>query len=149
MNVVIFAVGLSLSLAFAAIRGGKPERWIAAMLGMAALASSIAYAAPIHRFHAVEVYVAAIDIALLAGITCVLAKADRFWPIALFAIHGVTVLAHAVKLLETAIVKQAYAIAIAAPSYLAIVVLTAGVVRHQQRLRQFGVDLDWSRDGIS
>ncbi len=146
MNVVVFLAGLIATLGLAAIYGGKPERWVAGMFAVATIASHLLYTGPTQRYHATELSVAVVDLALLAGITIVLAKADRFWPIALFAIHGVTVLAHIVKLLDTTIVKQAYAIAIAAPSYLAIATLTAGVIRHQRRLQQFGADLDWSQD---
>ena len=67
----------------------------------------------------------------------------------LVAIHGVTVLAHVVKLLNSSIIRHAYAIAIAAPAYLSLAVLIAGVLRHQARLRRSGADLDWSRDETS
>ena len=70
------------------------------MCAVAVLSSHLLYSAPAHRYASVEVYVAAVDLALLLGIVVIMALADRFWPIALFAIHGVTVLAHVVKVVQ-------------------------------------------------
>lgn len=145
INVILFLTALMLALGFAALYGGAPERWVAGMFAAATLASHLLYAGPAQRYHAAELYVAAVDLALLAGITVVLARADRFWPIALFATHGITVLAHVVKLLDAAVVKQAYAISIAAPGYLALLILTVGVLRHRRRAREFGADRAWSQ----
>ena len=145
MNILVFLTTLACALGLAARYGGAPERWIAAMFAVATLASHLVYAGPAQRYYTVEAYVAAVDLLLLAGITVILAKADRFWPIALFAVHGVTVLAHVVKLFDVSIIRHAYKIAIAAPSYCAVLTLIVGTLRHRQRLRTIGVDLDWSQ----
>ena len=146
INVILFLMALTLTLGFAALFGGAPERWVAGMFAAATLASHLLYTGPAQRYHAAELYVAAVDLALVAGITVILARADRFWPIALFAAHGVTVLAHIVKLLDAAVVKQAYAISIAAPGYLGLLILTVGVLRHRRRVREFGADRSWSQE---
>lgn len=145
MNIVIFLTGLAVALGLAAIYGGAPERWTAGMFLAATLVSHLVYAAPAQRYYTVESYVAIVDVTLLAGITVILAKADRFWPIALFAIQGVTVMAHLVKLLDVSIIRHAYKISIAAPAYLAILVLVVGVLRHRGRMQRYGADRDWSR----
>lgn len=147
MNVIVFLLLLVAVVTVAAVRGGAPERAMAAMLAVAAVATIASYSPMATRFSGVEAYGAAIDIVLLGGIVAVLVWADRFWPVAMFAAHGLTVLAHVIKLIDFSIVRSAYAIAVAAPSYLALLILLAATVRHQRRLRRQGYDLDWSHQG--
>lgn len=144
MNVAIFVLLLAGVIGASFAFGGAPERWMAAMFLGAALLSRLAYSAEATRFHSVERWVAVVDLVLLAGITVLLLRADRFWPIAMFATHGVTVLAHLVKRLDLSIVRHAYAISIVAPAYLTLLILLVAVVRHRLRLRHAGRDLDWS-----
>lgn len=144
MNVAAFMVLLVTTLGLSLAFGGGPERWTAGMFAAAALASHLLYNGATDRYQSVEYAVAAVDLLLLAGLAGILVKADRFWPIVMFAAHGVTVLAHAVKLIDQTIVRQAYAVSIASPAYLTLVILLTGVARHQRRLRRHGEDLDWS-----
>lgn len=149
MHKYVFLSGLAFALGLAVVYGGKPERCTAGMFAIAALASHLLYATPAHRYYGVESYVAAVDLVLLGGIAVILARADRFWPIALFAAHGITVLAHVVKLVDPSIIRHAYAISIAAPSYLTLIALIIGTVRHRQRVLRYGADLDWSGDALA
>ena len=144
MHVILFWTLLCSTLGVAAILGGAPERWTAAMLGAAAVLSHLLYGAAAHRYALVEPGIVVIDILLLFGLTVILLKADRFWPIVMFAVQGAGVLAHLVKMLDETIVRQAYAISIAAPSYLTIAILLAAIHRHRGRMRIHGADRDWS-----
>lgn len=145
MNIVFFLLLLGSALAASFRYGGAPERVTAAMLAAAALLSHLLYQAPPLRYYTVESSVAIVDVLLLAGITVVLLTADRFWPIAMFAAHGVTVLAHAIKTMDVSIIRHAYAISIAAPAYATLAILFVAIVRHQSRLRSDGADRAWSR----
>lgn len=144
MNVLVFVVLLALVVAGAAAWGGAPERLMGLMLGAAALATMATFGGIETRFAGIEAAAAAIDVALLLGIGALLVKADRFWPMAMFAAHGLSLLAHAVKLIDFMLIRRAYAIAVAAPAYLTIIVLVVAVARHRMRLARWGVDRDWS-----
>lgn len=145
MNVIIFLSLLGTAFGLAIRFGGAPERWTAFMFLVATVMSDLLYQAPAERYYTVEVAVAFVDIALLFGLGAVLLKADRFWPIAMFAVHSVTVLSHLVKLLDASIVRHAYVIAIVSPGYATLLILIVAVIRHRQRLSAYGGDLDWSR----
>lgn len=144
VHVFLFWTLLCSTLGIALAVGGAPERWTAAMLGIAAVLSHLLYRAAAHRYSSIEPAIAVIDLTLLLGLTVILLKADRFWPVAMFAVQGAAVLAHVVKMLDETIVRQAYAISIAAPSYLTIAILLAAIHRHRIRLRSHGLDRDWS-----
>jgi hypothetical protein len=144
VNVLVFSFVLALLVAGAVAWGGVPERLMGLMLAAAAIATALTFGRFESRFAGVEASAAAIDLALLFGIGVLVIKADRFWPIAMFAAHGLSVLAHAVKLIDFMLIRRAYAIAVAAPAYLTIVVLLVAVVRHRLRLARWGVDRDWS-----
>ena len=144
MHVTLFWMLLCCTIGTAALTGGGPERWTAGMFGTAAVLSFFFAEPQAHRYSFVEPGIAMIDVALLAGLTIVLLKADRFWPIAMFAVQGATVLAHVVKMMDETIVRQAYAISIAAPSYLTLAILLGAILRHRARLRSHGSDRDWS-----
>ncbi|AXJ95301.1 MULTISPECIES: hypothetical protein [unclassified Sphingomonas] len=144
MNVVAFTLLLLATAALAGWRGGQPEKIVAGIFVAAYLATFASYTAAPARFARIEPFVAAIDIAVLAGVTLVLLRADRFWPIAAFAAQGVAVLTHLIKLIDPGIVRKAYAIALAAPGWLAVLILLAGVVRHARRAATFGRQRDWS-----
>ncbi|WP_210357504.1 MULTISPECIES: hypothetical protein [Sphingomonas] len=143
-NVIAFTLLLLATVALAGWRGGQPEKIVAGMFVLAYVATMAGYSGMPARFARIEPYVAAIDIAVLAGVTVVLLRADRFWPIAAFAAQGVAVLTHLIKLIDPGIVRQAYAIALAAPGWLAVLILLAGVVRHARRAAIFGRQRDWS-----
>ena len=113
----------------------------------AAAASRLLYDPTATRFFSVAAYVAALDILLLGGITWLVVKADRFWPIAMFAVHGVTVLAHVVRIIDLHIIRKAYAIAVAGPAYVTLAILIVATARHRSRISRAGVDRverDWS-----
>lgn len=138
MALLVTVFGLALRF------GGAPERWTGVMFVAAASATYGLYRVPTLRFYTIEWAVALVDLVLLAGLTVILLRADRFWPIAMFAVQGVAVLAHVIKSFDASIVRHAYAIAIVVPSYATLLILTAGVIRHRGRLGRAGRDLDWS-----
>lgn len=147
-NVALFVTLLAAAFGAAIVFGGAPERWTAAMLASAALATFLLYRSPAERLYTVEHAVLVVDVALLTGVTVILLSADRFWPIAMFAAHGVTVLAHVVKALDATIIRRAYLIATAMPGYATLLILLVAVVRHRRRVRIQGGDRDWSaQDG--
>ncbi len=144
VNVLIFATLLATIVAGAAAWGGAPERMMAFMLAGAAIATAATFGRSETRFAGIEASAAAIDVALLVGIGVLVVRADRFWPIAMFAAHGLSVLGHVVKLIDFMLIRRAYAIAVAAPAYLTILVLVAAVLRHRMRLMRLGSDRDWT-----
>lgn len=143
MNVVIFLTLLAVTTGVALRYGGAPERWTAGMLLVATLATFLVYEAPETRFYTIEEQVAVVDLLLLCGLTAILLCADRFWPILMFAVHGLTVLAHVVMVLDATIIRRAYLIATAAPGYTALLILFVAVIRHRRRLGR-GEDRDWN-----
>lgn len=149
MNVIIFFALLATTAGLAFRFGGAPERWVAGMFVGAAAATLLLYETPATRFYTVEEGVALVDAALLAGLVTVMLKADRFWPIAAVATHGVTVLSHLVKAIDVSIIRRAYLISTAAPGYVALLILIAAVLRHRRRQLATGDDPDWNIAGRS
>lgn len=140
LSIVVFYVCLTVVLAYALWRGGEPERLVAIMLVVAAVATSLL---PFHQhssFHHVEWGELAIDATLCAALVVVAAYADRFWPIYMAAIQLLTTLLHLSVAYEPHVVPLVYERLAAWMAYPVLAILAVGVARHQLRGDQF----DWS-----
>jgi hypothetical protein len=124
--------------------GGGPERWTAAMFMVAAVLTRLSFEPAAHRFYEVEILTMTIDMALLAGLLIIVVLSDRYWPICMVALHAFGVAAHVARAMDPDLVRKAYSIALAAPSYLMLPLLLAATWRHQRRLRTSGADRSWN-----
>lgn len=74
-------------------RGGKDEKTVAAVLILATYLSPLAVAS-LQRFHRVEMPLAMVDFGLGCVLLLVALRSDKFWPLWLVAMQGLTVLSH-------------------------------------------------------
>lgn len=129
--------------------GGGPERWTAAMFLAAAVLTRLSFEPVAQRFYEMEVLTLVIDLALLLGLVAILVLSDRYWPICMVALQAFSVAAHVARKLDPEIVRKAYSVALAGPSYLMLPLLLVATVRHQRRLRSRGADGSWSGSSIA
>ena len=79
--------------------GGWPERAAAAATMIGSYLSALVVSPIDNMFRHVEVKMAVVDFSLFVLLWCIALCSNRFWPLWLAAIQGVTVLAHAAPLI--------------------------------------------------
>jgi hypothetical protein len=137
----ILQLGVSL---YALARGGGPERVVGLALLLAFGVTMLLQQPLVERFVAVDWGVLAVDLGLLAVLVAVALNADRFWPLWVAAFHALGTGAHLVRGVDHGIEPVAYAILLASWSYPMILLLAVGTLRHGERRKRQGQDLDWS-----
>lgn len=143
-RVLVFAAVLFGTCLYAFRRGGAPERWTAALLLLAALASYLLPHVPGYTYVHVEWQRVAIDGALLAGLIAVSLTADRFWPLYLTAFHALTVTTHGVRAYDPAVLPIVYTRVAAWLAYPGLLLLAIGVARHRRRVLAGAREFDWT-----
>jgi fumarate reductase subunit D len=137
-NILLIAV-----CAYAFWRGGPPERWAAVACLVAAAATLLIPLPRQYHFRTVETEILMIDVALLAALTVIAMKANRFWPLWATAAHSTAVAVHLAKVANPALVWPVYAFASSSSSLVVILLLWWGTLRHQRRLKRLGTDAPW------
>jgi hypothetical protein len=140
---LFYAIQMAAS-GYAFLRGGAPERLTAlALLVAAASTGMVQRDAPV-LFAGLEVGVMIIDLILLAVMITITLHADRFWPAWVTALHALGTGAHLARAISPDVIRLVYAVLSAVWSYPIVLLLVIGTVRHSQRIRARGWDLDWS-----
>lgn len=139
----IFLIVLGLTCGYALWRGGGPERAASAMLLAAALATGYLYGASSTSFQHLELGVLIVDHLLLAGLLILMTRADRLWPIAMFAMHLVNVSGHWVRVGDPGLMSAVYAIILQGWAYPMQLLLAVATALHQRRIRKTGADNSW------
>lgn len=144
LGVLFFSAALLTGVGYAWIKGGAPER-IVGISFLIAFTLSLALQQPFAvRYLSVEWGVLAVDLALLAILVAVALYSDRFWPLWVAALHGLSTGGHIVRSMEHGIEPVAYAILLASWSYPMLMLLVLGTHRHARRAQAQGYDLDWT-----
>lgn len=141
--VLFFILQLGVSL-YALARGGAPERIVGLALLIATALGVVMHQPFIGRFVTVDWGLLGVDLVLLVVLVAVALNADRFWPLWVAAFHMLATGAHLVRGVDYGIEPVAYAILLASWSYPIILLLAVGTLRHGERRRRNGHDLDWS-----
>ena len=84
-----------------------------------------------------------LDMIALAGFVLVALNANRNYPLWIAGLQLVAVGAHLVQGLVETVAPFAYVLLAVGPSYLQLVVMVIGLVRHRRRLRRFCAYRDW------
>ena len=74
-----------------------------------------------------------VDLGVLAGFTFIALRSDRFWPLWAAGLQLTTILAHALKALDFALVPQIYAVAARFWVYPIFLIIVIGTWRTQHR----------------
>ncbi|WP_339823569.1 hypothetical protein [uncultured Parasphingorhabdus sp.] len=115
------------------------------MIFIVGIAMTIVTASPSEgRFAQPEVGIFIVDLAILSAFVMLALHAERYWTIWICSMQVIQVLSHIPIMIIPELLPQAYFVIAAFWVYPMLIVLTAGTYRHQQRLRQFGVDKSWS-----
>lgn len=131
-------------IGYGLVRGGAPER-AAAMIIIAGLALTLSLARTYaQRFHSPEVGVLIADSAMFTGFAVLALFANRYWPLWMTGLQGVSVMIHAAMAGVPDIFPSAYAFGLAILSYPMLLLLSIGAQRHRNRLVLHGADKSWS-----
>lgn len=136
-----FAIACSI---YAGIRGGAPERIGAAVILVGSALTTAGMSGPSSRYAALESGALLVDGAALLAFLFLSLRAERFWPLCVTALQIVGTAGHAVKLVDTEVLRTAYAFAMAIWSYPMWFLVVLGTWNHQRRLARNGVDKSWS-----
>jgi hypothetical protein len=143
MLLIVFLVVQFVVCLYATLRGGGPERAVAAAL-LATIPPNLLLRAygPL-TFEGVEIGALAIDLALAVILFIVAIQAYRYWPIWMFALHATGMLAHLARVLRPDATPWAYAFLFSLWSFPMLTLLAIGTWRHRRRLRASGADPSW------
>jgi len=141
---IFYWIFLALCSAYTLVKGGSPER-IAIGIAIAASILSVRslFGAPVSFDH-MEITIFIVDVVTFLAFLALALCADRFWPLWIAGIHLIGVVTHTAKLLDPVVIPWAYAVTQAFWSYPILLLIVIGAVRHQKRLKRYGVDNSWN-----
>jgi hypothetical protein len=136
MNPILYISLLALTCGYAFYRGGRYERFVAAVCLLGTIAT-VAVNSPLNRLYVeVEGGALLVDVAVLAAFVAVALQSDRFWPLWVAGLQLTTSVAHFLKALDPHLVPMAYGAAVRFWSYPILLILFVGAWRsHQRRTR--------------
>ncbi len=129
---------------YALVAGGGPERIGAATFMIASHLTFIVGSASRIEFQSIEAGILVIDVVTFVVFAALALRADRFWPIWVSALVGMSVLGHLARYSDLGIGPWTYAVSIAIWSYPALTLMAIGTRNHQLRVAHFGTDRSWS-----
>lgn len=143
-SVPFFLLFFAIVVIFAMWRGGGPERItaIAYVLALAGSASIGIMEMP-GGFRVVPTTVLVVDVLLLAALSFIAIRANRWWVIPAAGCQLVAVLVHAGKLLNPSMFPASYAILMTIWSWPMVALLGLGTWAHRRRLADGSISLDW------
>jgi MFS superfamily sulfate permease-like transporter len=143
MYLVIFTVSLPLCCSFALLRGGSPERIIAALFLIANAATFVAGTGTTQP-GVTRWGVFAVDVVMLISLGAVALRANRIWPLWITSMQLVTVLAHLSTMVRPATSPEAYRWSITVTSLAMLGALGLQTYMRMKRVTRFGADRSWS-----
>jgi hypothetical protein len=126
--------------AYAFLRGRADERMAAATCMVATFATNLVYT-PAGSYAGVETGVLVVDALALLGFTFIALRTDRFWPLWVAGLQLSTLVGHALKAIDPALIPQVYAAAARFWVYPIFLIIVIGTWRSHQRSRQERADL--------
>jgi hypothetical protein len=140
---IFFSVSLPLCCAYALARGDTPERLIAVMFFVAALATA---AARLNEPQLGQMLwgVFAVDVALLIGVGAVALRANRIWPLWITSMQMFTVMAHIANMIMPGFRPNAYRWSIILTSLAMVWALAHQTFLHRRRITRIGAERSWS-----
>jgi len=122
--------------AYAFMRGSPDARLAAAVCVIATVATRIVLSPVAHRYSGVEYGVFIVDLLALFGFIFIALRTDRFWPLWVAGLQLTTIVAHALKAVDTDLLPHAYAAAGRFWVYPIFLIIVIGTWRsHQRSLR--------------
>jgi DNA-binding CsgD family transcriptional regulator/uncharacterized membrane protein YhaH (DUF805 family) len=129
---------------YALVRGGAPERIVAAIGVVGAVLSLLVVSMTPIRIGGVDLSFFVFDSIASIGFILVALRANRLWPIWMAAFNSFGLAAHLLLLTNPTIDPLAYVLVLAMTSPLSFLILFVGTRNHRLRLRHYGVDPAWT-----
>jgi hypothetical protein len=143
-HIVLFNSLLILCCGYALLKGGVPERIVAAIFLCAGPATYVAlWAQPEQAYQSVDMTVLLIDTVMLVGLAALAISANRYWPIWVVSLQSIIVAVHGVKAFDPTLVAWTYAVASGKLAYPQLALLALGTWRHRRRQKTIGTDNSW------
>ncbi|WP_199555453.1 hypothetical protein [Sandaracinobacteroides hominis] len=120
---ILYFLALSIALLTAAVAGGRWERFIAATILIASIATPLVQTS---TFGEVEYGILLVDIALLAALIVAAIRSDRYWPLAAASFQLTGIVVHITRLVGGPVDAEAYGIAVVIWAYLVLAALGIG-----------------------
>lgn len=143
---LIFPAMLSVACAYAAIRGGPPERVAAAAQATATASMWICArlaAQGLMPDSGIELGVTLTDLAWFVTIVGLALVSTRFWPMLMAGMIGCALSGHIARLFVPDILPTAYYAMDAFWGYWAVLLLMIATLRHRARFNRYGTDHCW------
>jgi hypothetical protein len=147
IRIAFFWVALAAIAGYALWRGGGPERTVAILL-VAAVEATILARPHGPLFTKVETGVLLVDAALFFGLLIIAVRAERFWPLWMTALQGISVAGHGAKAVNPHVIPFTYAVLLAFWVYPMLALLAVATWRHHQRLKKYGTERSWTRSWL-
>ena len=129
-------------------KGGPPERRGVQVLCAMLVVQLSAHVVLPSRFDGVDAVSLCVDLMGLLGFGWIALSAMRYWPVWAAALQLLSVSAHFARWVDLGLAPLAYAFMRSGPTFLVILVLLAGVVRHRLRLARLGSDPAWRSESL-
>lgn len=126
--------------------GAGPERWLISIFIAAMVMPVYAYWLLDLGDAAIGPYAGAyvlIDLLACAAFVAVALNANRNYPLWIAGFQLVVMVAHLVRSVVDSVSPLAFAILMIGPSYVQLLLLTGGFLRHRQREHRFGPYREW------
>lgn len=144
LPIPVYYVLLAACLAYTFARGGEPEKAGISIIAVGSVLSNLLVSARPLRFSHVETGIFAVDLLALAAFAVLAVRAERYWPLWIAALQLIGTAGHAVKMVDSHVIRLVYAFIMAFWTYPMLMLVVLGAWRHQRRLARFGVDRSWS-----
>lgn len=132
-KLILFNTLLVGSCGYAFLRGGAPERAIAAILLIGVVLTFLFNLQSPRPFASVDIAVLIVDIGAFVGFTIVALRANRFWTLWVSALAGLGVLGHLSRFYGgTGISDWAYAVSLTIWSYPITVLIAIGTFNYHR-----------------
>ena len=134
---------LALCTLYALWAGGGPERIGAAVYALSVAATHLIRTANDQRWLNVAVGEFTVDALVFIAFILIALRANRFWPLWVSALLGISLLGHLGRLAGPDIFWWAYAVSLTIWSYPIVLLFALGTYLHRRRLARHGADRSW------
>ena len=143
-SVPFFLLLFAVAVSYAALRGGRPERWTAfAYLVALAGSASLGLMRIAGNFSVVPMQLFVVDALLLLALAILAIRANRIWLIPAAGCQLVAVLVHATKLIDPGMIPNGYAFLTTIWSWPMVLLLAYGTWRYRRREATGTAIPDW------
>jgi hypothetical protein len=129
-HIILFFALTLLSCTYALWRGGRDEKICAWIMIAATLVTRFTVPIEYFRFYAIEPGPFVIDAAMMAALTMLALRSNRFWPLWMAGFQGYSIVAHVARILTPTVGPKMYAIGQGLMCYPMMLLLVIAVVRH-------------------